>query len=329
MLFKYSIPAVNRGAAHKAKLSSQSSWRRIRAASSIPPFTARNSIPQLSSRHSSHPSNHPIRFSSTTTVTVTKQTSQTGHIATLTLSNPTKPNILTPSTLTALTTACQTLQTTTPNLRAVILTGGPPPQGKSPAFIAGADITSLQTLNSPATAKAFITQIHQTCQALRALPVPVLARIHGACLGAGLEIAAACDLRLATQTSVFGMPEVRLGIPSVVEAALLPGLIGMGRTRRLLYLAETLDAATAERWGLVERVVDDEMGLDEAVAEWVERLEGMGPKALRSQKSLMQRWENCSVDEGVEAGVEAFAAAFEDGGVEAREFMGRFGRRRG
>ena len=148
--------------------------------------------------------------------------------------------------------------------------------------------------------------------------------MHGYALGAGLEILAACDLRVATRASVFGMPEVRVGIPSVVEAALLLGLIGMGRTRRLLYLAENVDAGTAERWGLVEEVVEDEGALDEVVGEWMDKICGMGPRAVRAQKRLMLGWEEQTVSEGIQAGVEAFAEAFEDGGEEPRRMMGAF-----
>ena len=79
--------------------------------------------------------------------------------------------------------------------------------------------------------------------------MPVIARVNGYALGAGLEVAAACDLRIASSNAVFGMPEVKVGIPSVVEAALLPGLIGWGRTRELLLFGENIDAATALRLG--------------------------------------------------------------------------------
>ena len=73
------------------------------------------------------------------------------------------------------------------------------------------------------------------------------------------------------------MPELKINLPCVAEAALFPGLIGVGRTKRLVYLAETLDAKTALEWGLVERVAEDETGLDRAVEEWVDMLVGMGP----------------------------------------------------
>ena len=120
-----------------------------------------------------------------------------------------------------------------------------------------------------------------------------------------------------------------MGIPSVVEAALLPGLIGWGRTRRLLYLAERIDAETAERWGLVEEVADGEKELDAVVERWIEKIAAAGPEALRSQKVLMQRWENCStMEESIQAGVTAFAQAYEDGGREPKEMMRRFRERK-
>jgi enoyl-CoA hydratase/carnithine racemase len=251
------------------------------------------------------------------------QVKKAPHFATITISNPTKLNIVNSTILSELTSVCNDLESDN-DLRAVVITGGPTAPGKAPAFIGGADIKEMYQLSSAEEARSFILRIHGACQALRDLPVPVIAKVHGYSLGAGLEIMAACDLRIATKTSVFGMPEVKVGLPSVVEAALLPGLIGMGRTRRLLYLAENIDAVTAEGWGLVEKVVEDEMRLDQAVAEWVGILMEMSPQAIRSQKRLMQRWEECGVEGGIRAGVDAFADAFRDGGKEPREYMGRF-----
>src|SRR5580692_820367 len=102
-------------------------------------------------------------------------------------------------------------------LRAVVVTGA-----GSKAFIGGADIGEMARLDEK-SARAYITRLHRACQALRNLPFPAIARISGYALGAGLEIAAACDLRIASTTARFGMPEVKVGIPSVIEAALLPG----------------------------------------------------------------------------------------------------------
>ncbi|KAJ6125289.1 hypothetical protein N7471_012606 [Penicillium samsonianum] len=194
------------------------------------------------------------------------------------------------------------------------------------SFIGGADLKELSTLPNAAAARKFITSVHETCTAIRTCPVPVIARINGFALGAGLEIAAACDIRVAGTGAVFGMPEVRLGIPSVVEAALLPGLIGWGRTRQLLLLGGTISAQEALSWGLVERVVKDEE-LDGAVSEWVGEIGKNGPLAVRRQKALISRWEKLSLKGGIEAGIEAFGECFEigeDGGTEPGRMMGEF-----
>ncbi|GAB1744193.1 hypothetical protein NU219Hw_g1349t1 [Hortaea werneckii] len=244
-------------------------------------------------------------------------------VATITVSNPAKLNIVSCPVLNKLISACAELSIE-PNLRTVVLEGGNTAQGKSPAFIGGADIKEMNQLSSSKEAETFISRIHHACKALRDLPVPVIARIDGYCLGAGLEIAAACDLRIATERSVFGMPEVNVGIPSVVEAALLPGLIGMGRTRRLVYLAENIDAATAERWGLVERLVDSREELDQAVTEWLTRITRTGQNAMRCQKRLTQVWENVPVEDGIAAGVRAFSECYNDGGQEPKSFMRAF-----
>lgn len=247
-----------------------------------------------------------------------------GHtIATLTISNPRKLNIVSTPLLTQIVEECKALSAS-PFLRAVVLTGGETASGKSPAFIGGADINEMHCILSSDEARQFIKRIHLACRAIRDLSVPVIARVDGYALGAGLEIMAACDLRIATKASTFGMPEVRVGIPSVVEAALLPGLIGMGRTRRLLYLAENIEAFQAETWGLVDRVVSDAQELNAAVEDWVGKICHAGPKAISEQKRLMQIWEDSSAREGIAAGIDSFANAYRDGGVEPKEYMGRF-----
>jgi enoyl-CoA hydratase/carnithine racemase len=160
------------------------------------------------------------------------------------------------------------------------------------------------------TAREFITLVHRTCDALRKLPVPVIARIDGYALGAGLEVAVSCDLRIASTRAKFGMPETKVGIPSVVEAALIPSLIGYGRARELLMLGEIVDAETALRWGLVERVVAPH-ALDAEVEKVVAALLAAGAQAIRRQKALMQAWEKLPPDAAIQAGIDAFARAYE------------------
>lgn len=245
------------------------------------------------------------------------------NIATVTVSNPRKLNIVTTPLLVQIVENCKELAKTS-SIRAVVLTGGKPAPGKAPAFIGGADINEMHRLSGPDEARQFITRIHLACKAIRDLHVPVIARVHGYSLGAGLEIMAACDLRIASESSSFGMPEVRVGIPSVVEAALLPGLIGMARTRRMLYLAENFGALQAESWGLVDRIVPDEPSLDSAVREWTGKICEAGPLAMREQKGLIQKWEECSASEGIAAGIDSFSNAYADGGYEPKAYMGHF-----
>ncbi len=106
------------------------------------------------------------------------------------------------------------------------------------------------------------------------------------------------------------MPEVKVGLPSVVEAALIPRLIGFGRARELMMLGETIDAETALRWGLVERVVPPE-ALDAEIERVVAALLSAGPKAVRQQKALMREWEKLPTDAAIAAGIDAFVRAYE------------------
>jgi enoyl-CoA hydratase len=105
------------------------------------------------------------------------------------------------------------------------------------------------------------------------------------------------------------MPEVKLGIPSVVEAALLPMLIGWGRTRQILLLGEIFPAAKAEEWGFIERSVPAGE-LDSAVDEWLGMLLAAGPRAVRLQKALIRCWEDLPIRAAVDAGAGAFVEAW-------------------
>ena len=139
--------------------------------------------------------------------------------------------------------------------------------------------------------------------------MPIVARMQGFTLGAGLEIAAACDLRIARDDARFGMPEVRVGIPSVVEAALLPQLIGWGRTRQLVLTGENISAAKAEAWGLVEELVAP-AELDAVVERLAASIVAAGPRAVRLQKELISGWEERTPSAAVQLGIEVFAKSF-------------------
>lgn len=189
-----------------------------------------------------------------------------------------------------------------PWLRALVVTGA---GGK--AFIGGANVDEMAAVDKEG-AREFITLVHRTCDAVRRVPVPTIARIEGHTLGAGLEFAAACDIRIASEGSTFAMPEVRLGIPSVVEAVLLPRLIGWGRTRLLLLTGRSIDAATALAWGLLEEVVPA-AELDAAVDRCLVDILASGPQAVRLQKRLIDSWMDTPIDAAIAASIGEFADA--------------------
>jgi len=242
-----------------------------------------------------------------------------GVVARIVVYNQERLNILNSELIEQLTCAVNSL-TNEADLRVLVLTGA-----GDRAFIGGADVNEMVSLNKT-SAKSFITRLHEACSSLRNAPVPVIARISGYCLGAGLEVAAACDLRIAADHSTFGMPEVKVGIPSVIEAALLPRLISWGKAAELIYTGETISAWEAVACGLIERAVSAKE-LDSAVERWTTAILEAGRRAIRLQKRLLREWERLPLDQAIEKGIDVFASAYETD--EPRVFMERFlGRRR-
>ena len=191
------------------------------------------------------------------------------------------------------------------------------------AFIGGADIYEMAGLDQ-AAAEAFISGLAALCEAVRACPAPVIARLSGWCLGAGLEVAVSCDLRVAGTGAVFGMPEVAVGIPSVIHAALIPAMIGASRAAWLLLTGETIDAATAASWGLVHDVVPDDE-LDARITQLAARMAALGPQAVRQQKRLLNQWTDVTPAKAIEDSIAQFGMAFRTG--EPQLYMTRFTQR--
>jgi enoyl-CoA hydratase / 3-hydroxyacyl-CoA dehydrogenase len=175
------------------------------------------------------------------------------------------------------------------------------------AFSAGADIAGFQGDGQVSERPA---GIQPAADLIESAPVPVVAAIHGYCLGGGLEIALACDFRIATRDAQLGFPEVNLGLlPGGGGTQRAPRLISPGRARWLTMSGERIPAETAEAWGLVEFLVDD---LEEGIARYVEPLARQSPHALRQIKRLFLDTRDERDDERE---VEAFVACLqsEDG----------------
>jgi enoyl-CoA hydratase/carnithine racemase len=196
-------------------------------------------------------------------------------------------------------------------VRAAVITGA----GR--ATTAGMQLQVLREL-TPVGAKAFIASLHEAIALVHDAPFPTVCMVNGACLGAGFELAMACDLRTASTEALLGLPEIRVGIPSVIEAALLPGLVGPGRAAEMLLTGAPVTARQALDWGLVNRVTPPGE-LRGATAELVGRVLDCAPTAVRLQKELMVRWRDPDLRTAVEYGVNAFAQSFTTG--EPREAM--------
>ena len=202
-----------------------------------------------------------------------------------------------------------------PQLRCVILSGA-----SEAAFVGGANMNSLGSLDQR-SCEPFIRSIHDFCASMRAAPVPVIARMQGYCLGAGLEIAAACDMRVGDDSVRCGMPEVRAGVPSVIEAALLPLQIGWGKARELMLRGHIIDADECLRIGLLQHCVTRD-ALDPLVAQMVEDIVDAAPGAIAAQKRLFLQWEDAHVSDAIELGVAALKQAY--GGDEPAAYVARF-----
>lgn len=240
-------------------------------------------------------------------------------VARIAVNNPARRNALGNAGKRALAEAIERVGAD-PGLRVIVLTGA----GER-SFISGADLAEMSGfVAGHASEGPGLT--HRVCAAIRGAPVPVIARINGHCFGAGLEIAASCDMRAAAEGAKFGMPEVLFGLPSGMEACLLPQLIGWGKTRELVFTGRHIDVREALACGLVERMGPPGQ-LDAIVEEWTAAILSAGPRAIRAQKALIREWERVSIEEAVQKGIEAVAAAH--GSEEARRLMAAFLARRG
>jgi enoyl-CoA hydratase/carnithine racemase len=235
-------------------------------------------------------------------------------VAYLTICNAGPLNILGSAAISGVREGLELLAEET-QIRALVIAGQ-----SEKSMIGGADIKEMAKLDQ-ASAEKFITGLRDLCEAVRAFPAPTIARLPGWCLGGGLEFAAACDFRIAAHDAKFGMPEVKVGIPSVIHAALLPRLIGWGRARWLIMTAENIDAPTALAWGLVD-VVAPEGGLDDAIEHTIAALLSCGPEALRAQKTLLRQWEELPLKESLDLSIGVFGRAFLTG--EPQRLMGDF-----
>ncbi|HEX7901315.1 MAG TPA: enoyl-CoA hydratase-related protein [Planctomycetota bacterium] len=229
-------------------------------------------------------------------------------VATITVSRPEKLNALNAEVLDGLRAAFERARDDAAT-GAVILTGA-----GDKAFIAGADIAALASIDSPATARALAKRGQSLTRLMESLGKPVIAAINGYALGGGCELALACTLRLAAEGAKIGQPEVKLGlIAGYGGTQRLPRLVGEGRALELLLTGEPVDAAEAFRIGLVNRVVPRERLLEECRA-LAKKIMAAGPVATRLTLEAVRRGVQLSLGEalGLEADLFSVVAATSD-----------------
>jgi enoyl-CoA hydratase/carnithine racemase len=229
-----------------------------------------------------------------------------GRVALLELDDP-PLNLVTGPLLEQLDAALATLESAAPDaVRAVVVTG----RGER-AFSVGSNVKAFEAhRNEPDGGRARFELEARIAQRLAGLPMPTIAAIEGDALGGGLELALCCDLRIASERAMLGLPEVRLAVtPSTGGTQRLPRIVGIARARELLLTGRVIDAAQAERIGLVHEVVSAGRAVERAReigAEIAER----GPLAVRAVKSLVEAALDRPLEEGHAAETETSVRIF-------------------
>jgi enoyl-CoA hydratase/carnithine racemase len=160
-------------------------------------------------------------------------------------------------------------------------------RGEGRAFSAGIDISQLGNLGGAALLRPFRRDCIELVNLLEEMPKPVIAQIHGACLGLGAEIALACDMRVMSEDALFGLPETKLGlIPDVGGTSRLPAVVGLGIAKELIMTGRTIDAAESLRIGAANRVAPLDQ-LESVTQSLVEELLAAAPLAAGLAKRVL------------------------------------------
>jgi enoyl-CoA hydratase len=238
-----------------------------------------------------------------------------GRVALLTINRPDKRNALNGQVRCALLGALESASRDT-EIRAIVITGA-----GDKAFIAGADISEFEG-RTPVD-QFRVMKAPSIYDAIEKLAKPVLAAVNGFCLGGGMELALACDIRVASSGAKFGQPEVNLGIiPGGGGTQRLPRVVGLGAALRLILTGDMIDAAEALRLGLVEEVVAPDQALARAMAI-AETIASKSPVAVTAAKEATRAAMNVSLSEGLKLETALFQLCFssEDKVEGVRAFM--------
>ena len=238
----------------------------------------------------------------------------TGEVTTIAVDRPAAMNSLTTDTVEGLHDAIDAAESD--RARVLVVTGA-----GDRSFIAGGDLSRMKDLSTE-EARAFSERGHALCAKIESFPGPVIAAINGHALGAGLELALACDLRVASERAILGEPEIELGvIPGFGGTQRLPRHVGDETARRLIFFGDRLDAQDAQELGLVGDVVAHGK-LEAYVSDLASDLAERPAAALRAAKTALNARFEGTLADGLETERAAFAALF--GTPDQREGMAAF-----
>ena len=223
-------------------------------------------------------------------------------IAFLTFKGDQDLNLLNPDLILVMTEMVESLGNNS-DIRVIVIKG----HGEK-AFSGGVNVNIMKAL-SPISAERFIRSLHALMRKIMTNKQPVIASVFGPCLGGAMELIMACDLCIAADDSLFGLPEIRVGIPSVIEASLLSKCIGLGKARELILTGDIIDAPEAEKLRLINKVVSRE-SLEKETRAMAARLVNLSPHILSVQKDIMDKWLNLNEEQGAEYSAKAFALCF-------------------
>jgi enoyl-CoA hydratase len=250
-----------------------------------------------------------------------------GSIAFVTINRAYKLNALNAEVMSSLKDMVDWVEQTD-NIRVVVITGAQPnepEQGKRAkpnAFVAGADITEFVGKKSDDIRKMFTDN---AVEALWNISIPTIAMVDGFALGGGCEVACSCDIRIASDRSRFGTPEINLGlIPGYGATQRLVNLLGYGKTMEMVMTGEMIDSTDALKWGLVNHVVEPEQ-LYDFTMNLAKIIGGKSTHTLKVAKKTIRTALSTGLEQGVAIEAEAFASLFdsEDKEIGVSAFIGR------
>ncbi|THE66365.1 enoyl-CoA hydratase/isomerase family protein [Salinadaptatus halalkaliphilus] len=163
---------------------------------------------------------------------------------------------------------------------------------------------------STTEARAVLSDLYGAMDALRDLSAVTICGCGGYALGAGLELAMACDFRVATSDAALGLPEIDVGLVTGIHGGLLIRLVGLQRAKELVYTGETITGEHAAEIGLVNRAVGADEH-DEAVTQLVDRVADKSPLVLQYQSEVFAAWRSAGIERGIDSTLETIAACFD------------------